>query len=337
MNREQFFDKLATLDEAGLKKALWTLYWRGSANLREKIEAELDPGSDQRSPIAVKQAPDPQSVLGEVRDFVALARAGAYMAGDRRVSPKERGRWRLTFQRLATTSQAALAADAALGIEALSLLIDLAHETRDLDYFHSDDPMEAARFVVSDAVALLWGTARDHYGFTGFAERSAPQLVRWESKYGWTRRGYGQTSEKETALADVLARMLRGADAWVDFTHHYLRALDRVADGDTGLRTSWRSSDFERSERARHLSTWHLLVLERLEDSDADGLLDRLVTHPALDGPELTYIQALLAKQRGDGETARTLIRKALRKLPGHQDFLALAAELDASPGRDLR
>jgi hypothetical protein len=39
--------------------------------------------------------------------------------------------------------------------------VDLADETRGYDYFHSDDPMEAARFIVSDAVALLWGTVRD--------------------------------------------------------------------------------------------------------------------------------------------------------------------------------
>ena len=38
LNRDQFFDKLAEMDEAGLKKALWTLYWRGSASLRERIE-----------------------------------------------------------------------------------------------------------------------------------------------------------------------------------------------------------------------------------------------------------------------------------------------------------
>ncbi len=29
MNREEFFAKLAPLDEAALQKALWNVYWRG--------------------------------------------------------------------------------------------------------------------------------------------------------------------------------------------------------------------------------------------------------------------------------------------------------------------
>jgi hypothetical protein len=310
MNREQFYAKLATLDEAGLKKILWTVYWRGSASVRERLEAELDPVTDTKAATAAAQAVDPEAVRDEVREFVALARAGAYMAGDRRVSPKERSRWRLTFQRLATNARAALAVNPLVGAEALTALVDLADATRDYDCFHSDDPMEAARFVVSDAVALLWGTLRDHYGFTGFAERAAPQLVRWEAAYGWTRRGDGPTAEKETSLADVLARMLRSGDAWVDFAHHYLRALDQVDRGGAGARVAWRSADFERGERARHLSAWHQLLLERLEHSEVDDLLDRLVAHPALGGPELTYLQARLAKQRGDIDKARTLTRK---------------------------
>ena len=44
MNREEFFAKLAALDEAGLKKALWNLYWRGTAAVRERIEGEIVPG-----------------------------------------------------------------------------------------------------------------------------------------------------------------------------------------------------------------------------------------------------------------------------------------------------
>ena len=40
--------------------------------------------------------------------------------------------------------------------EALALLIDVACETRGVDYFRSEDPMAAARSVVSDAAALLW-------------------------------------------------------------------------------------------------------------------------------------------------------------------------------------
>src|SRR6266542_5388757 len=100
MNRDQFFAKLATLDEDGLKKALWNLYWRGSAATRERIEAEIEPEPRDRTKRTPTAPVDPQWVLGEVREFVKLARSGAYMGGDRRVSPRERTRWRFTFQRL---------------------------------------------------------------------------------------------------------------------------------------------------------------------------------------------------------------------------------------------
>jgi hypothetical protein len=112
-------------------------------------------------------------VSEEVGQFVALARSGAYLAGDRRVSPKERTRWRFTFRRLATDAQAALAGDDVdRAAAALELLIDLACESEGLEYFRSDDPMQAAGFVVSDAVATLWRAVRDRHGFATFVVRS---------------------------------------------------------------------------------------------------------------------------------------------------------------------
>ena len=229
MDRPQFFSRLAALDEERLKKALWNLYWRGSAAMRERIEAELDPRPNPAERRA-KESVLPEQALTEVRDFVALARSGAYLGGDRRVSPRERTRWRFTFQRLVGDATAALYAenmgDAAAAMEQL---VDLSCQMRDRDYFRSDDPVEAARFVVSDAVALLWSRLREQYGFSGFAERAAPQLIRWESRYGWTRRGDGSVSETEVSLADVLARMLPALDAWIGFADYYLDALDRFA------------------------------------------------------------------------------------------------------------
>lgn len=57
-----------------------------------------------------------------------------------------------------TDAQGALRTeDAATAATAVEELIDLACEMRGYDYFRSEDPVEAARFVVSDAVALLWG------------------------------------------------------------------------------------------------------------------------------------------------------------------------------------
>jgi len=335
MNREEFFAKLAPLDEDRLRKALWNLYWRGSATVRERIEGELDPGEHARRKRAAAAPPNPGLVLYEVREFAELARSGAYLAGDRRVSPRERTRWRVTFRRLAADAEAALrAADPAPAGEALALIIDLACEMKGSQYFRSEDPVEAARFVVSDAAALLWETVRDRHGFGAFAQRAAPQLLRWESRYGWTTGGWGQVAEKETSLASVLARMLAAPDAWTTLADCYLAALDQAARADAAapprIYGSWGYGDngFRQRERTRNLAEWHGLLLERLADSEAEDRLGRLASHRALGGPGRMFLQARLARQRGDAAAARKLIRDCLRELPGEQDFARFAAEI---------
>ena len=272
MNREEFFAKLAPLDDERLRKVLWNLYWRGPAAMRERVEGELDPFEHAGHKQAAAAPPGPSVVLDEVREFAELARAGAYLAGDRRVSPKERTRWRVTFRRLAAGAQSALRAlDPAPAEEALALIIDLACEMKGCQYFRSEDPVEAARFVVSDAAALLWETVRDRHGFSAFTRQSAPQLLRWESRYGWTTHGWGQVCKKETSLASVLARMLAAPDAWTTFTDCYLAALDQAARADAtapprNYYGSWGPGDngYRQRERARNLAEWHGLLLERL-------------------------------------------------------------------------
>lgn len=244
MNREEFHAKLGPLDRDQLARAMWNLYWRGSAQFRERIEAELDPAEAVRQKRAATQPPDPDMVLAEVTEFTGLARAGAYMYGDRLVTPRERTRWRLTFRRLADEARAPLRApEPDPAAEALTQLIDLANDTRDGDYFHSEDPVEAAGFVLSDAAALLWEFTRDRLGFAAFADRAAPLLIRWESRYGWTRSGYGKTSEKETSLAQVLASMLRTPDMWTGFAERYLAALDQLASTERRSPASRRDHD----------------------------------------------------------------------------------------------
>lgn len=39
MHREQFYSRLGELDRKQVNTVLWTLYWRGSATLRQRIEA----------------------------------------------------------------------------------------------------------------------------------------------------------------------------------------------------------------------------------------------------------------------------------------------------------
>jgi hypothetical protein len=142
MNRDEFFAKLSPLGQDGLRKVLWNVYWRSPAALRERIEAELDPGERERRRREAAAPADPDLVLGEVSEFAEVARAGAYIAGDRRVSPKERTQWRATFRRLATDAESALRdEDPGPAEAAQALLIDLACETRRLDYFRSEDPV----------------------------------------------------------------------------------------------------------------------------------------------------------------------------------------------------
>ena len=236
MDRTEFMAKLAPFDEERMRKALWNLYWRGSAPIRERIEAEIQPDLGGHRQHRTNEPVDADGVLDEVGDFVALARSGAYMGGDRRVSRQERSRWRFTFQRLVADAQEALLSPEGIGAgaSALEQVIDLACEMHDRDYFHSEDPVEAARFVVSDAVARLWSSLVNGYGFNGFAERAAPQLIRWESRYGWTRTGFGAISEKETSLARVIAGMLRTPEMWVGFADCY---VNRGATGPTQIGT----------------------------------------------------------------------------------------------------
>jgi hypothetical protein len=326
LNRDQFFEKLSGLGEAELKKALWTVYWRGSAAVRERVEAAIDPPSRKPDAPSRRPALDPDLVLAEVTEFATLARKGAYLAGDRRVSPRERTRWRLTFRRLAVQAQDALGGDRMEpAAAAVSVLIDLACESRDVDYFRSDDPVEAARFVVSDAVRALWVRARDAEG-ARFAQRAAEQLLRWESEYGWTRRGDGWVAARETSLARVLTDLLTVPDLWGSVAAHYVQALDRAATGGDGGRTRRRG----REQRAEDLSEWHATLVDRLVGSDHEELLDRLVTHSALGGPEVVFLQARLAHARGDLQAARTLVRRSLAALPGHREFQVFAAEVGA-------
>jgi hypothetical protein len=86
--------------------------------------------------------------------------------------------------------------------------------------------MEAARFVVSDAVAALLDRTLTRDGSAALAEHAMPQPARWESRFGWTRTGLGAVSEGEISLASVFAGLLGGPDALAACADGYLEALD---------------------------------------------------------------------------------------------------------------
>ncbi|MFB9836692.1 hypothetical protein [Actinoallomurus acaciae] len=123
--------------------------------------------------------------------------------------------------------------------------------------------------------------------------------------------------------------MLRGADAWADFAGHQLTGLDHTRTSAPNILGSSDYSDYARRQCTGDLAAWHLLLFDHLEGI-AEDLLDRLVTHPKLAEPELTYIQARRAVQTGTPDRARALMRECLTEPPGHQDFVAFAKEIGA-------
>lgn len=146
--------------------------------------------------------------------------------------------------------------------------------------------MEAARFVVSEAAALLWGHRRDRHGF----------------------------------------------DAFAAYARHYLDALDRTVNGRNTREVAWRSADFTREQRTADLAEWHALLVQRLADTEADPLLDRLVDHPVLGGPELDFVRARLAHRRGDTDAAPAFMTAALDRLQGHREMLDFTTSIEAPP-----
>jgi hypothetical protein len=334
MNRDEFYAAMTPHDDARLRNILWTVYWRGNASLRERIEDELRP-QDQPKVKPKKDLPDPIAVLAEVSTFVKLAKDGAYMAGDRRVHHTERSKWRHTFRRLAADAQAALAAsDPAPAQQAVAEIVDLACEMKSYDYFHSDDPVEAAKFVVPEAVAALWESVLSRDGFPAFAARVPEQLIRWEADYGWTRRGYGQVADKETPLAVPLARLLSTPDMWRTFAESYLETLEGVGRAaPKRQRAGYGTFDgvsYRRKERAKDLAAWHEMLLDRFAGTPEDELLDRLVASPALAGSELIFLRARIAERRGDVSEAAALVTQCLKELPGSQAYLDFAVEVGA-------
>jgi hypothetical protein len=72
------------------------------------------------------------------------------------------------------------------------------------------------------------------------------------------------------------------------------------------------------------------MLLQRLADTEAEELLDRLVEHRVLGGPELDFLRARLAYQRGGAAAAGALMKAALDRLPGHQEMLEFAVSINA-------
>ena len=341
MNRDEFYAAMAPHDDTRLRKVLWTVYWvlwtvywRGTAQLRERIEEELRP-PEQPKVKQKKGLPDPDAVLNEVTRFVGLAKDGAYMYGDRRVHHTERSRWRLTFRRLTGDALAALQADnPGPAQQAVAEIVDLAREMKATttstpttrwrprsSWFPMPSPCCGSRCSGTTASRPSPGACPSSF-------------IRWEADYGWTRRGYGQVPERETALAVPLARLLATPDMWRKFAESCLDALDAAGRADPGRpRSVYGSFDetrYRRQERTKDLAAWHEMLVDRFAGTPEDELLDRLTASPALAAPELTFLRARIAARHGDAAAAAALAAECLKALPGHQGYLEFATEVGA-------
>jgi hypothetical protein len=346
MSREQFFAKLEPLAEDRLRQVLWELYYKGAESLRQRIETAVMPPAERAAKKAEKASakfPDGALLLDEVARFADLARSGAYLGGTREVTRSERSGWRFTFRKLIDDAFLVLEpGNVEHGIPAVEQLLELVHETHRYEYFRSEDPVEAMKLVFSDTVERLWRATLAHQGFAAFARRAAPQILRWESIYGWTRSGGGPTAEREKSLADVAAGMLALPDQWIALVDEYLKALDTLVRppvppvNSRSRRSKWEHEQEEREykreleDRSGRLANWHHLLLERLPNLDAEDRLERLLEHRALGGPEHDFLRACDAHRRGDHDLARQLVAAALERLPGHTGFLEFAEEIRA-------
>ena len=229
MNREQFFRAVSALDEDRLRKALWNLYWRGTANVRERIEVELASDGHGRPPVPRRRTP--------IQRWFGTTSTTSYRWRDRARTWAGTGGCRRASARAGVSPSSGLRRkprmrcgdeDSGPAASALEQLIDLACEAHDYDYFRSDDPWQQR---ASSCPTWRRCCGRRRGNAMGSRRSPKPRRRNW---FGGSRAtagpvaAEGAVAAKETSLAVVLARMLRVADTWEGFAEQYVRALDEV-------------------------------------------------------------------------------------------------------------
>ncbi len=338
LSKEEFGQLLAGRDGEELKKVLWELYCRGSAELRRKIEIVAVP-REKRPAKAGPPPVDGADHLASVRELVRLARAGAYMGGSRDVSRGERAGWKASFrERLDDSGRLLTQGDVEHGAEAMDALLCLALDCRDTYSFRTEDPIGALRIVVSDLVDLLWRSTLTVSGFPALVARAPRDLMRWESLYGWTRWGNGRIAQKERTLADVLAALLPGHDAWVAMADGWLGVFAGVERERTSRdRLLGRAASSYVPHSLSEFDRWHDLLYQRLRGSEATDRLVRLAAIPSRPTWDLWLLRVRLARDAGRIEQAQRLALDGLKEWPGSQELLAIAREVGAPVPDDSR
>ena len=334
MDKTAFLKALEGRSPEDLRTLLWTAYWRGTTPMRERIEELLAPQEAAVKRAAEAQV-DPDLCLDEVMTFCERARNGDYLRGARDLGRKEVTGWRFTLRRLFDEACRLLQQnDIEEGSEALERLLDFTCELKGYNYFRSEDQVEAAKIVVSDRIEALWLAQIHQQGFAVFIQKAPAQLLRWEEPYGWTTFGGGQTAEKERKLADVLPRLLPGADGLLAFCQTYLATLEtfqpRKPDP-KARKGTWNDplADFakESEKRADRLEDWHAFLLDRLQGTEDETILERILEHRAIQRPETWHLLSRLRQTHGQHEEAQTLIKKALTRYPGNERFKSTALQ----------
>ena len=124
MHKDEFHAKIAPLDKDKIKKILWELYWRGSKDLRQRIETLLDPEKHKKR---VPELPDREK-LCKMSSILLLWQALV------RTWPEVMRclvmRWLVTFGKLFKNTGLLLThGDMEYGAPVMEKLIDLACET----------------------------------------------------------------------------------------------------------------------------------------------------------------------------------------------------------------
>jgi hypothetical protein len=212
MDRDEFFKRLSRLDEERLEKTLWSLYRRGNAEVRQRIESQLERGpaappfGDELHVAKRGERLELRRVSGATPPL-AGATPTLHLGTARRELPRQRRRWRLTVSRLGQDTEVALQDD---GREDRAdepvLLLELARDSREYELL-ADGSVDAPSVVVSDELSLLWSRPGIGLHWAKLGRQAMPPPVRREPSDGSRQIGAGRPRNKAALFGAMWNRM----------------------------------------------------------------------------------------------------------------------------------
>jgi hypothetical protein len=136
-------------------------------------------------------------------------------------------------------------------------------------------------------------------------------------------------------LADVLAALLPGHDAWVAVADAWAGAFASACRARTSReqslgRSSGRTASSYVPSTSFAFARWHELLYQRLRGSEAADRLVRLAVIPGEHGWDLWLLRVRLARDAGRLEDARRVVLAGLEEWPGSKELLEIAREVEA-------